>query len=282
MINKERKQLFVEEHSDNQVGERSKNILFRIFDKYEDEWGIDLCEQTIDKVQPVIDEITTSSFMSIQDKLWFLRIYVEWCKEKGYKTSDAYKQIVINADNGIMKELYGSPEELKETMDNIFGDPWITFTNPYRTFLWFAYIGIPLNEVAEITSDEFSIQKQTITHNGKTYYVCKEALSDLANARTCTEFVYSLSNPVRYYIKERAGGNKMLRGIKSEDVSIRVLEKYINRQTSCYEHKQVTYNKTFKSGYFFRCRNKILEREILTKSDLEQYFLNILRPSFIQ
>lgn len=279
MYNEERKQEFINTHTQKNSTKKFMAQIFNWFEPYETEWGIDLSQQSAEILQPVVDKTSGLRSKSTELVLILLKEYVNWCGRNGYETSRGIYDVKVNSIEKIKNQMVSSPLHLKTIMDkepkkesensdekeDKFG-----FDKPeretvditYRVFLWMAFAGLDDEDAVRVTSEDVDLVNLKINFEGYSYDIYKECIEDFEKACNLKNFLYEHTN---YTIRrDRAPGNCIMRGFRSSNVDLKNIRPIINRKLNPTEndrkelknlkcpYRKLSYNRIQLSGMFYR------------------------------
>lgn len=260
MYNINQKNKFINAYAKTESVAEQIRYIFKSFKKYEVEWGLDLSLQTVEKLEPVVNEVSGIKVQSTRIIIRILKDYVRWCKAEGYEVSNAIFKVKINPLEKIRAQMVSSPLHLATKLELCFDDPKEnTIDITYLAFCWMAFSGLKDTEAVKVTADEVDFKNLEIVHNGHTYEIYRQSLEILRKACTLTEFEYK--HPKYSIAKKRAEGNAILRGIRSSEPNLATIKPLINKKlsekTDDFEGEdtkvyKLSYNRIYLSGVFYR------------------------------
>lgn len=281
MYNEERKQEFINTHTQKNSTKKFMAQIFNWFEPYETEWGIDLSQQSAEILQPVVDKTSGLRSKSTELVLILLKEYVNWCGRNGYETSRGIYEVKINSIEKIKNQMVSSPIHLKRIIDretpketpvntNKKEEKKFGFDKPeretvditYRVFLWMAFAGLDDEDAIRVTADDVDLANLRINFEGHSYEIYKECIEDFEKACNLKSFIYE--HP-RYTIRrDRALGNCIMRGFRSSDIDLKSIRPIINRRLNPTEKDRdkfenlkqpfckLSYKRIQLSGMFYR------------------------------
>lgn len=259
MYNEGQKNRFISEYT--RSSKTSKLIVqtFNLFEKYEEDWGIDLSMQSTEKLQPVVNKLTGVREKSTELILIILREYVKWCEKNGYEVSQGIFDVSIDSIEKIKDQMVSTPHDLKERLNKYF-EPVEkeTIDIVYRVFLWMAFAGLDDIDAIRVSSDNIDLDNLVINFEGHTYELYKEGKDDFEKACKLTDFSYEHTTPDYKIRRDRAQGNIIMRGIRSPSVDLKTIRPAINKkfasESGGKEEKRtmLSYNRIYLSGIFYR------------------------------
>ena len=247
MYNEERKTRFIETtRSSSDFG----HSVFRTTGKYEKAADTDFCELPLETVQEIVNENFGTRTRSMDSCIGFLRSYVGWCKDNGYKTCDAVYNVQSQMDEKIKRRMVSSPRHLQATLDKVFKPVESNMVDCiYRCYLWMAFAGIEEEDALSVKVSEVDFSSMLIEHDGKSYELYREAIPAFRMACNATEFAYE--HPNYKQTRNRCPGEYLMRGIRSEQVKLNTVKGIIQKAFKA-KNVELTYGKLRLSGVFYR------------------------------
>ena len=269
MLNEERKLRFFKEYGTSATYKNVVANLITKIAKYEDEVNKDIAEFDEDTMSRVLKEHAGFRAKNIRYSRQMIRAYVLWCKQNGYKTTKAIFTASAEPCDRIREEMVSSPTHLKSVL-NIYFEPSKeeTVDVVYRTYLWLAFIGLPVDHAIEITKGCIDLGQKTITYNGSEYSIYDEAMTDISAAYMLDEFWFKSVNVKK---RKRVGGKRILRGF-SESIDKKALQTLIARKTKdrAPNSPHPTYTGFYISGIFYRQYLRELDGDDISFEDVIQ------------
>ncbi|MDO4562207.1 MAG: hypothetical protein Q4C12_00075 [Clostridia bacterium] len=262
MYNENQKRNFISEHTSSDKTSALIVQIFNWFEKYEAEWGMDLSQQTAEKLQPVVNGFTGVRSKSTELVLIILTEYVKWCGRNGYDVSKGIYDVRVNTIHKIQNQMVASPLHLKSKLDEFF-EPTEKETVDviYRVFLWMAFAGLDDKDAIRVSIDDVDLDDLHINFEGHSYEIYKECRDEFEKACSLTDFQYE--HQVPYYVtrRERASGRLLMRGIRSPSVDLKTLRPIINKKfavndkdenETLRQKSRISYKRIYLSGIFYR------------------------------
>lgn len=246
--------------------EKTCVALFNATEPFEEEWGADLCTQSAEVLQPMVDSIIGVREYSAVTRLTVLRKYVEWCREVAEipSTQDGINRVKINGIERMENETVTGPDELERFLNKICHPAELKTTdNLTRAFFWLAFSGIDREDVERITIHDVDINRMCIHIDRDDYPIYSQAVPALRNCVEQKDFLLIHPNyktPEESWL-ERVDGDLLLRGSKGS-VAIKSIVTDASRKCSKALSegrikKKLSYRRVWMSGYFYR----VYERE---------------------
>lgn len=216
MYNEEQKTQFIRSYTQSIHTANVAETVFSAMEKYENEWGRDLCTQSAEVLQPVIDEITGLRSKSQGMSLAILREYVKWCLVM--KVPDACDGMLHITTVGLEKiktQMVSSPLHLQKYLDEVFDvEGKETVDLIYRCYYWMAFSGIKEDDTLLVTAKDIDFENMCIHWNEREYPLYREAVPAFRLASTLTGFNYEHPN-YQTIRRDRIPGDTIMRGIRA-------------------------------------------------------------------
>ncbi len=291
MYNEKQKQGFISSHTNRDKTAALITQVFNWFEKYEDEWGVDLSQQSSEKLQPVVNELTGVRIKSTELILIILREYVKWCAKNGYDVSKGVFEVRINTIDKIQSQMVASPLHLKSILDKYFETTdRETVDIIYRVFLWMAFAGMADKDAIQVTVDNVDLENLRINFEEHSYEIYKECKDDFEKACKLLDFSYEHQTP--YYVtrRQRASGDLIMRGIRSATVDLKTIRPVINKRFSSDDgdtKSKLSFKRIYLSGIFYRAYeqeraglpvdfSEVIALEISRKEKVKEYAKNTM------
>lgn len=249
MFNENQKKQFLDETGrDYAIGAS----IFGATEKAEEQYGADLAVLPKDAIQEIVDEKLGIREKSVEAALIFLKSYFSWCKEKGFDVGDGLDGIIINPVEKIKNAMVASPKHLNDLLDKAF-DPiqMETMDCIYRCFLWMAFSGLEDTDAIDVKINEVDFHQMLIKHGEKEYILYKESLLAFRKGCSLTEFLYINPKYLDKVIRNRFPGDYLMRGIRSEKISLGTMRGIIRSHFKDIGMK-LSYNRIYFSGIYYR------------------------------
>lgn len=234
-----------------------RNIL-QAFEKYEEQWGSDLCTRSVDELRPAVDATSRLRMSSQLFQLQVLKDYSKWCVAmKVPGACDAMSLIQVAGIDKVRTQMVSGPAHLQRYLDVLFDDVTRqTIDIVYRSYLWLAFCGISEEDAFKIRAQDVDLLTMTIRlPNGEAYPVYREAGFTIHLATTLNDFAYFHPKYVGER-RKRMDGDLILRGIKSNGSALAFRAKISEIASEAYTigatPQRLSYSRIFLSGVFFR------------------------------
>lgn len=258
MYNKELKVQFIRSYTKSVNTANIAERIFSAFEEYEEEWGQDLCTQSKDILQPVIDKVTGVRSRSLCMSLTILREYVRWCMDIGIPDAcDGMLQITTSEIEKIKTRTVLSPFHLQEYLKKIFDNESEETTDIiYRCYCWMAFSGFAEDSIFLVKTSDVDFNKMLISYDGKEYPLYREAIPAFQVAVKATSFNYKHENPYYETLRMRVPGDTIMRGIRA-DTSVLTMRTILSRRVSAAVKSrktdvQLSFYRIWMSGLFYR------------------------------
>lgn len=251
MFNKLLKREFITWYATDRVTMSKCINLFNRTEKYELQWGADLCTRTAEELKPMISEVAGIRSQNKDIWLTILKNYVEWC----------IQQRVPGAQNGMLsvtndslermrRHTVANPVHLQKYLDSLY-EPESSeqVDNTHRCYFWLAYMGVPAEDALQVKGSNVDFETMTLHWKGEDYPLYRESLPAFKNCVMLTSFLHD--HKIYKVAKERIPGEEILRGFQS----IKSLKSFIPRistDTKKNEEIRLNYYRAWISGVFYR------------------------------
>ena len=264
MYNAEIKTKFIESYTNSIKTKVFCEVMFNAIEKYELEWGADLCTKDATTLKDVFSKLSGLRKKTQTSTLGFFKSYVSWCIEN--KIPNACDGALLIRENSLRGKMVWSPLELQQFLDAVFEkESELTVDNTYRCFYWLAYGGMSEEDILSVKRSNVDLVNRVVNWRGEAISIYPEAFQCIKNCALLKEFVIK-----RNYITSipRTDGDALLRGTRGE-LSLKPLRTIISRKISAgYNTKtdmRLTYYRTWLSGLFYRL--SIMERSQIPITD---------------
>lgn len=257
MYNEELKQRFIEDCIQGDGSKKVVTCLFNATERFEVEWGADLCTRSSEELQPMLNEVLTIRSNTQSVSMSYLRTYARWCMEHGVpNVSVALLEATVDSSEKIRAQTVQSPLQLQRYLNAVFApEEEESIDLLYRCFLWCAYIGIEEQDVQSIQTKDVDLEKMFIYVRDKRFKLYQESLTTFRKVVQLTSFSYSHKNygTIR---RERNEGTALFRGYKGE-TKLRTLRIGVTGNTALAlkegrTTQRLSYEKAKLSGLFYR------------------------------
>ena len=268
MYNEDIKQKFIGNYTRSSSMQKLCEVVFNKVAKYEEEWDADVCSKTAEELQPMVDSIVGFRSRSKWSTLVILKAYTKWCIGEGvpYACDGMLKINSVGVSN-LKTKMVSFPMSLQNYLNDVCAPESLQATdNIYRCFYWLAYMGMAEEDIMNVKTSDVNFETLTITFNGKTYDIYKEALPALKNCVNLTSFYFNHPNYTAKQVwKPRVDGDLLLRGIRGSSTVksmrtalVKLVYDYTKTNTPVVKKTkmQLSYHRVWLSGVFFRMYEK--------------------------
>lgn len=263
MYNSNQKIAFINDYTKNERTARNIAEVFSWLEPYEQEWGMDLSRQSVDKLEPVVNSMGSIRARSTETILIFLKAYVKWCELKGFEVSKGIFDVKVDTVEKIRSRMVSSPSHLKSKLD-IHLDPASKENTDiiYRVFLWMAFAGLQVNDAVRVTTKCVDLLNLRINFDGHSYEIYDESVEDFVAACSLQSFQYDHANySTRKY---RADGDIIMRSFRSPTVTLSSVRSALNKKMLVDKdgnpvgdkEDNLSYKRVYLSGVFYRTRQR--------------------------
>lgn len=260
MYNTEIKNRFAKEYTTSISVREACLSAFNACEKFELQWGSDLCTQTTETLQPAIDKLIGLRSKSIQLRFTIYREYVKWCLKNGIPGAcDGMLHVDASGLNKMREQTVKNPRHLQSYLDSIC-DPESekTTDNTMRCYYWLAYAGMAEGEIFNIKSSNVMLDNMIVVHNAEEYPIYREAIPAIRNCMELKSFRYKHPNysADKITYRDRAEGDILIRGIRSTpsmaSMRAELSRRSRDRINSGSTNLQLSYYRVWISGIFYR------------------------------
>ena len=258
MFNPELKEQYIEDSNYTETRENIARQIFGVTEKYEEQWGSDICTRSVTELQPVVDVVAGYKKHSCETTLSYLHTYCRWCLDHNVAgATDALLQIKGVTDSKLKAQMVPNPNGLQEYLNDVFEpENHRKLDNTFRCFYWLAYSGLEEEDAYTVRASEVDFVRMLIKHNNREYPIYEEALPAMMNCVVLTAFS---SNSVRCSsdaILQRGDGDVLIRGTKPITTKA-TLKPFLSRiSTKAVSdgktQLKLSYNRVRDSGMFYR------------------------------
>lgn len=258
MFNSELKEQYIHDSNFTEAREKFARQLFGALEKYEEQWGSDICTRSVDEIQLVVDAVSGYKKRSWATTLSYLHTYGRWCISNGVAgATDALLQIRVASTDKLRDQTIPNPAELQEYLNSIFEpENHRKIDNTFRCFYWLAYAGMREDDIYAVRSSDVDFVHMVVKFYDYEYPVYEEALPAMMNCVVLTAFSSTSSQCADDMIMPRGEGDILIRGTKPSaskwtlrPLLSRVSSKAVNDGNT---RLKLSYNRVWLSGLFYR------------------------------
>lgn len=263
MYNTELKERFIEQYSHSEYNKERVIKTFGAIERFELNSGADICTFNKEQAAAALEKVAGIRSNVKSYRVAILRSYVRWCIDNNIPGScDGLLQVKIVGLETIRHRMVSSPKMLEKRLALIFDsgksdyEIRYSYDNIYKGFYWLAFMGMPEEEILEITSDDIHYDQMIITYNNLNYQIYIEALPVLRACANEQQFLYVHANYTSS-LHDRADGNELMRGFNGV-TTLLAMRASLSRVTKKREDDGVTkdirlsYVRLKLSGIFYR------------------------------
>ena len=263
MYNAELKERFINQYSKSEYNRERVIKTFDAVERFELNSSSDICTMSKEMATAALEKVAGIRSNVKSYRVAILRSYVRWCIDNNIPGScDGLLQVKIVGLDTIRHRMVANPKMLEKRLETIFDTGKSEYEikhgydNIYKAFYWMAFMGIPEEQIVEITADEIRYDLMMITHNGLNYQICVEALPVLRACANEQQFLYIHANYTSN-LRDRVDGNILLRGFNGV-TSVLALRSSLSRITKKRQEDgiskdiRLSYVRVRLSGIFYR------------------------------
>ena len=259
MYNTDIKERFTKSYTEKISVRATCRQFFDIAQRYEEQWGADLCTKTPEELCTFLEEASGLTAQSQVSTLTLLKAYVKWCMEQDdiFGVCEDILKIKDITSDKFKYQTVTSPTHLQKYLDDVFApEEYKTVDNLFRTYFWLAYAGISHNDVVKIRKQDFDFSEMVVRYNGKVYPIYRDGIKAI---RYCVELDYMQSdhpNSNNLRIIKRIQSDFIMRGRRSVFTIQTLRERTSRKQREALNNNKtnmkLSYFKVWISGLFYR------------------------------
>lgn len=258
MYNEEQKVKFIRSYTHSVYTAKAATIVFNNFEKYEEEWGADLCTRSTEVLQPIIEEMVGLRSKSKWMSLSILRAYAKWCMAMNVPGAcDGILHVEIIGVDKIRRQMVSSPTHLQICLNELLTpESDETIDNVYRCYFWMAFGGIREDDSFSVSAQCVDFDRMVINYNVTEFPIYREALLAFKNAVQLTDFAQfnpEYHEPIR---RKRVPGDELMRGIMAQSNSLAIRSTLSRKFAAAIESGRtkckLSYGRVRLSGLFYR------------------------------
>ncbi len=257
MYNAEQKTRFIRSYTQSMETEKAAIRIFQALEKYELQWGADLCTKSAQELQIAVEEVIGVRSSSKWMGLSILNAYVKWCMlMKVPGACDGMLHVEVDGLDAIRQRMVANPKQLQDFLDILYEpEAEETIDNIHRCYLWMAFGGIDQRDLLSVRSADVDFQQMVIRYRFTSVPIYREAVPAFINAVKLSRFRYKHPKYTRIIYKERAEGEVLLRGIQA--ATLDTLKKQLDKKNrevvrSGDTKLRLNFTHVFLSGLFYR------------------------------
>jgi len=258
MYNEEQKRRFIADMGFSESMLKFALQLFYSTEKYEEQWGKDICYATKEELAPVVNAISSMRSSAQHTRVNMLRKYVIWCKENGIQNvSDAVFIVAPDNTSKIRKQTVSGPIELSMFLDAIF--PAVSahsISILFRCYYWLAFSGVKEQDVFDVKKEDIDFGKMLIRFNGDEFPLYKESVETFHLAVNLKTFWYKHKTHKEAHEMQRIDSEYLLSAtegvIKPTYAKAFMYKQNLKALKNKTTAKDLSYIHVFLSGVFYR------------------------------
>ena len=260
MYNADQKKQFILNYTKTDSTRKACVALFNALEPMEESWGADISTVGANSAKEAIENVVGMRMDSITQRLAILRKYAQWCLDNNKEGARGDLLIVkIDSEAKMRKQTVKNPKHLQAYLNAICSpESEQKADNVIRCYFWLAYAGLDEEDALRVNSKDVDLARMIITLDGREYVLPRESRAAISNCKTLKSFRfdhpnYTANSPVE---RNRAAGEKILRGVRSEPTS-NVIRSVASRAARIAERNNKTdlrlsYFRVWLSGLFYR------------------------------
>lgn len=294
LYREELKNRFIADYTTSNAVQKNLLSLFRRTFSFENKSGHDLCEMSEQELQDVVDSLVAVKKNTAYYSVRRINAYCKWCVNNNVPNAhNIVKKCKIDGIDKIRESMVVNAKQLQMRLNEKFRpEDELTVDNLYRTYFWFAFMGIPELDSVSIRNCDVDLDAMEIRFGDNVYAIYRESLPALKICMTANTFYTANGKGATadkaLIPRPRVSGDRVLRSSvhpRGEHQNIDELDKgklrgSIGRSIS---NKKVglSYSSIRLSGLFSR----VLELELISSSRddelgiFKQYVLEEMTPS---
>lgn len=260
MYNAELKEKFAKQYTEKISVRDACLSTFNAFEKYEVEWNADLCAQSKETLEPILENLLGLRAKSQKLRFVILQDYVRWClKNEVPGACDGMLKVDISTISKMNRQTVKNPMHLHRYLNQICDEESEQSSdNTIRCFYWMAYGGMDEEDIFEVRKENVDLPNLLIHFGGEDYPIYREAIPAFKNCMTLSQFLYKNPNyhAKKKVYRDRAEGDILIRGIRALPTVMSMRVQLSRRSKRCYEDGkttlQLSYYRAWISGVFYR------------------------------
>lgn len=260
--------------------QRRKNIhrMFQLSADLEFAFESDLAEFDTKLLQHFFERLTGVNTKAMTVAYINLKSYIYWCRDHGFKTTNAIEEIKVDNIDKIRKRMVDTPQRLAEILDRVFPEPQRNqATYLYRSYLWLAFIGVRFEGVMLITADDLDFDRMILVREPPDcqLHIYEEARNDLWQVCNLDSFLESKGKGKRASVRPRVEGSSILRGKvragkDDENFAYSTLRPMVYRAFKQLgdDECHLSFDRVWYSGIFYRA---LLQEKLCGQVDFEYW-----------
>lgn len=232
--------------------------LFNSLQKYEEQWGCDVCAVSEDKLSNAINEISSLRSSSLHTRINILRSYARWCIENNIPgATDTAMRVYPDNSYKIKTQMVSGPTELALYLDILFppvSDLEVSIL--YRCYFWLAFSGMKQEDILKVKKSDINFNDMLIHFNGDDYPIYNGAINAFRAAIDAKYFRY-WNKLLNRMIEIQRGCDDYLMASSGRVITPENIKSQISRRAKqAFQTGEartcVSYIHAYLSGVFFR------------------------------
>ena len=121
MYNEEQKRDFLNQYSKSKSGLEAYARAFNAMQKYEEEWGADLCTRTKEELEPAVNSVLGVRSQGKGARMALYKAYVQWCLENGVEGAcDGMMYVDISDAKKMVEQMVTAPRTCRNIWTRYF------------------------------------------------------------------------------------------------------------------------------------------------------------------
>ena len=232
---------------------------FKVAAKYEEEWGADICTRSAEELDGLVNEIAGLRTKAKWTRINVLKKYVKWCINNNVPGACDGMLNINSVGYGKLKlYMIKNPLQMDKFLTDVFGDDTDpTIDDVYKGYLWLAYHGVNHDFITELKTSDIDLFNRTIKYKGRYLEIYPKAFPVLKNLLSDTMIYRKNDYAESKRERNRAPGDKLLRGFRTSTVNVRGIRDEVSRKVarankSGNTDKVISYQRAWMSGIFYR------------------------------
>lgn len=265
MYNAEIKEKFISDFSTAASTQNSARIMFNTVEKYEIQWGADICTRKKEELTEIVDQLFTSARNNSGTRMFMMRAYIKWCVKNNIDGAcEDFLEFDFVGRKKIINQMVSSPRDLQDILDYVFV-PLDRETNScvFRCYFWLAFSGVNEDDAFHVRTSDIDFESKAVKFRGMQYQIEDESIPAFKQCVELQRFrIYRDNFPDGFIEKNRVDGDTLLRGtagsLSSTSMRVEITKKmklpYAITENKAREETGVrlSYSRVSLSGFFFR------------------------------
>lgn len=265
MYNANLKEQFIQEEVQSEKMKRLFRNVFEFVSKSEEEYSADICTWNSEQLRKELEKLAGLRSYSSANRAKLLKRYVQWCCDSQVPgATDVIFSIQVDGTSKIRQQWISGPDHLQRCL-NDFLSPELNYTtdNILRGYCWLAFMGMSEEQIVALEDYHVDPDAGYITYNRRVIQIPNEAFVSLRILKEERRFRYYHANYGKdFVLRDRAEGNRLLRGIRNPEPNIHNLRIMLSGKIKEANKRegnsvpQLSYSRIWLSGEFYRMYKK--------------------------